>query len=71
MRQKYIMQAFFAITLTRISKSICVDNFNEVNNSFIWMKCCNQGSHKMDGAGIFEIINGETVRKWHALFRVE
>ena len=50
---------------------ICGDNLNEVKNGFTWMKCFTQGCHKMAKAGILKIINGKTVQKCHALFRVE
>ena len=44
---------------------------NEVNNGFTWMECFTQVFHKMTKYGIFKTINGKTVQKWHALFRVE
>ena len=50
---------------------IRLENLNEVNNCFTWMKCFTQGCHKMVRAGIFKISNGKTVGKWNALFRVE
>ena len=50
---------------------ICLDNLNEVNNGFTWMKGFTQGLHKMAKPGIFKTSNGKTVRKWNALFRVE
>ena len=48
-----------------------MDNLNEVNNVFTWMKCCTKGCHKIAEAGTLTISTGETVQKWHALFRVE
>ena len=41
---------------------INLENLNEVNNGFTWMKCFTQGFHKMAK---------DIVQKWHALFRVE
>ena len=44
---------------------IRLDDLNEVNNGFTWMKCFTQGFHKMSKS-FFLISNGKTVRKWHA-----
>ena len=41
---------------------IRLENFNKVNNGFTWMKCFTQVFHNMAKAGIFKIINGETVK---------
>ena len=38
--------------------------------SFTWGDCCNKACHKMADAQVFKISHGETVRKWHALFRL-
>ena len=35
------------------------------------MKCCTKGCHKMVESVILKISNGETLQKWHALFRVK
>ena len=51
--------------------NICLENLNEVKNSFTWMKCFTQGCHNVAKASIFKISHGKTVQKWHALFRVE
>ena len=50
---------------------IRLDNLNEVNSRFTWIKLFTQGCHKMAKAGIFKISNGNMVQKLHALFRVE
>ena len=41
---------------------IRLDNLNEVNNGFIWMKCFTQVCHNMAKAGISKISNGEMVQ---------
>ena len=33
---------------------IRLDNLNEVNNGFTWMKCFTQGCHNMTKTGIFK-----------------
>ena len=50
---------------------IGLENLNEVNNDFTWIKCFTLGCRKMAKAGVLIISNGNTVQKWHALFRVE
>ena len=50
---------------------ICLENLNEINNVFTWMKCFTQGCHNMAKVFIFLMSNDKTVYKWHALFRVE
>ena len=49
---------------------ISLDKYNEVNNGFTFMKSFAQIFHKMDKSDIFEISNGKTVQKCHALFRL-
>ena len=41
---------------------IFLENLNEVNNGFTWMKCFTQGYHKMAKSGGFKIIIGKTVK---------
>ena len=48
-----------------------LENLNEINNGFTWMKCFTLGCRKVAEAVVFKISNGKTVQKWHALFRVE
>ena len=33
---------------------IRLENLNEGNNGYTWMKCCTQGCHKMTEAGILK-----------------
>ena len=42
---------------------IRLDNLNEVNNGFTWMKFFTQGCHKMAKAVIIKIIDGKMVQK--------
>ena len=51
--------------------NICLDNLNEVNNNFTWIKYFTQGCHNMAKAGIINISNSKMVQKRNALFRVE
>ena len=46
---------------------IRLENLNEVNNGFTWMKCFSQGCHNMAKSGILKIINGKTVQKMSCL----
>ena len=50
---------------------IRLENLNEANNGFTWIKCFTQVFYKMAKSGIKKIINGKTVQKSHTLFRVE
>ena len=54
-----------------LALKICLDNLNEVNNGFTWIKRLTHGCHKMAKAGISKIINDKTVPKLYALFRLE
>ena len=47
---------------------IRLENLNEVNNGFTWMKCFTQGCNNISKAGIFKITNGKTVQKCYTLF---
>ena len=47
-----------------------MESLNQGNNGFTWMEYCTKGCHKMSKYGIFKITNGETLKKWHVLFRV-
>ena len=40
---------------------IRLENLNEVNNGFTWMKCFTQGCHNMEKSGTFKISNDKTV----------
>ena len=41
---------------------ICLENFNEVKNGFIWMKYSTQVCHKMSKTGVLKISHGKPVK---------
>ena len=50
---------------------ICIDNLEKDESACTWRECCTKACKIMHIVGIVEIINSETIRKYHALVRIQ